>query len=204
MNVTAIVLAAGLSTRMGENKLLLPWRRGRSIIHWVVEQIIASGVKDILLVTGRDREKVENETTFDEVRYIFNPDYSDGEMLHSLQCGIRALSEDCECILIVLGDQPQLDQFVIGAILEYHELYPEEVLIVPSYQKRKGHPWLVGRPLWKSIMDLKPPQNLRTFLIQHNEEIKYVSVNNPAILVDMDTPEEYQNALKNMEKEKNN
>jgi molybdenum cofactor cytidylyltransferase len=202
MNVTAIVLAAGLSTRMGENKLLLPWR-GQTVIHWIVEQIIASGVKDILLITGRDREKVENETIFDEVRYIFNPEYSDGEMIHSLQRGIRALSEDCESILIVLGDQPQLEQFVIREILDYHKQYPQEAIVVPSYQMRKGHPWLVGKTLWNSIMDLKPPQNLKTFLIQHNNEISYVIVNSPTILTDMDTPDEYQNALKSLEKENN-
>jgi molybdenum cofactor cytidylyltransferase len=199
MNVTAIVLAAGLSTRMVENKLLLPWQ-GRTVIHWVVEQVIESGVKDILLITGRDRQRVESETTFNEVRHIFNSEYPDGEMLHSLQCGIRALPENCESILIILGDQPQLEIYAISEILNYHELHPEEVLVVPSYKMRKGHPWLVGRTLWKSILNLKPPQNLKTFLALHQDEINYVVVNTPTILADMDTPDEYQNALKNLEK----
>jgi molybdenum cofactor cytidylyltransferase len=195
MNVAAIVLAAGLSTRMGENKLLLPWQ-GKTVIHWVVEQVISSGVNNILLITGKDREKVENETYFNEVTHIFNPDYSDGEMLHSLQCGIRALPEDSESVLVILGDQPQLEINSINKILEYHDMHPQATLIVPSYQMRKGHPWLVGRSLWKSILDLKPPQNLKTFLNQHKHEINYVVVDSPTILNDLDTPEEYQNALK--------
>ncbi|MEN6436785.1 MAG: nucleotidyltransferase family protein [Anaerolineaceae bacterium] len=194
MTVTAIVLAAGLSTRMGKNKLLLPWH-GKTIIQCVVEQLISSGIDNILLITGRDRERVEKETALPEVRHEFNALFEDGEMLHSLQCGIRATPEECESVLIVLGDQPQLEQSVIREILKYHEIYPDFPLIVPSYQMHKGHPWLVKKVLWRSIMDLTPPQNLKTFLDQHKREIKYVAVKSPSILTDLDTPEEYRNAL---------
>jgi molybdenum cofactor cytidylyltransferase len=70
-------------------------------------------------------------------------------------------------------------------------------LIVPSFQMRRGHPWLVERSLWSEILGLLPPESPRDFLNRHAAEILYVEVDTPAILADLDTPQDYQNARPN-------
>jgi molybdenum cofactor cytidylyltransferase len=65
-------------------------------------------------------------------------------------------------------------------------------LIVPSYQKHRGHPWLIDCSLWGEVLALKPPENLRDFLRAKTEQIHYLEVDSPSILQDLDTPEDYQ------------
>ena len=62
---------------------------------------------------------------------------------------------------------------------------------MPSFQMRRGHPWLVTRPFWNEILELKPPQSLRDFLNSHASEIQYVNVDTPGVLADLDTPDDY-------------
>jgi molybdenum cofactor cytidylyltransferase len=65
-------------------------------------------------------------------------------------------------------------------------------LVIPSYQMRRGHPWLVSRSLWNELLELKPPETLRSFLNRHLEDIHYVEVDNAGILLDLDTPGDYE------------
>jgi molybdenum cofactor cytidylyltransferase len=188
--IAAIVLAAGLSSRMQTPKMVLPWG-DRTIIAHVVGQLVKAGIEDVVVVTGGTRLAVEEALKTERVRIVFNPVFANGEMLNSLQVGIRALPEEATAFLMALGDQPQMDSATIAEILA---AYPSrtENLIIPSYQMRRGHPWLVGRDLWDEILSLTPPDTLRTFLNRRSEQIQYISVNSASILQDLDTPEEYR------------
>jgi molybdenum cofactor cytidylyltransferase len=117
-------------------------------------------------------------------------------MLSSLQCGLRFLSAQsagAEAALIGLGDQPQIQA---GAVRQICESFRERkaLLIVPSYQMRRGHPWLVERSLWDGLLELGPPQSPRDFLNRHAAGIVYVEMDTASILADLDTPQDYQNA----------
>jgi molybdenum cofactor cytidylyltransferase len=98
-----------------------------------------------------------------------------------------------EATLIGLGDQPQIQKESIRLICEGYRKNRSE-LIVPSFQMRRGHPWLVARPLWKEILELTPPQTLRDFLNRHADQIQYMNVDTPTILADLDSPEDYKNS----------
>jgi len=93
--------------------------------------------------------------------------------------------------LIVLGDQPQLQLSTAASLIQEQETNPAP-LIIPSYQMRRGHPWLVRRELWEEILAIQPPKTLRDFLQSHSSQIHYLSLDTPTILSDMDTPEDYQ------------
>jgi len=93
--------------------------------------------------------------------------------------------------LIGLGDQPQVQEGSIRSILAAYD-DSQSRLVVPSFQRKRGHPWLVARPLWAEILALKPPRTLRDFLNNHADEIHYVNLNTPTILTDLDTPDDYQ------------
>jgi molybdenum cofactor cytidylyltransferase len=193
--ISAVILAAGESKRMGQPKMLLPWGRV-TVLGQVISTYQAAGVRDVLVVTGGSRGQVEEIVRQHGARSIFNEQFAGGGMLSSLQCGLELLSKEeaeVEAALIGLGDQPQVQA---GAIRQVCEAFQQRSarLIVPSFQMRRGHPWLVERSLWKEILDLQPPQSARDFLNRHAEEILYVACENSSILADLDTPQDYRNA----------
>jgi molybdenum cofactor cytidylyltransferase len=192
--ISAIVLAAGKSERMGKPKMGLPWG-DTTVIGQVVSILVASGVDQVVVVTGGGREDVEQ--ILDRlprdwpVRTVFNPDYAAGEMLSSLQVGVTSLKEEVEAALIALGDQPQIEARVVQAILyAYHQTGAR--LVIPSYNMRRGHPMLVARTFWPELLSLYPPQTLRELLLAHENEILYVNVDTPSVLQDLDTQEDYR------------
>ncbi len=189
--ISALILAAGQSKRMGQPKMLLPWGK-TSVLGQVIEVVRAAGVEDILVITGGARREVERIVKQHAVRTAHNADYASGEMLSSLQTGLRALRENAsaEAALICLGDQPQVEERSVRAVVSRF-VETGAGLIVPSYRMRRGHPWLAARPLWGEILQMQSLQSSRDFLNRHAVEIEYVMVDSPSILSDLDTPEDY-------------
>ncbi|MEJ5224271.1 MAG: nucleotidyltransferase family protein [Anaerolineales bacterium] len=189
--IGAIVLAAGESRRMGQPKLTLPWGR-TTVLGQVTATLTAAGVTDIAVITGGWRAEVEAEVArlaaSLPVRAVFNPHYAQGGMLSSIQCGLRAMRPGCEAALIALGDQPQVSQrsvqAVLGALAQ-----PGVTVVVPSWQRRRGHPILIMRPAWDDLLHWQPPLTLRDFLNQ--QTLTYVEADE-TIVMDLDTPESYQ------------
>ena len=188
--ISAIILAAGESKRMGQPKMLLPWGEETVVSH-VISVFRSAGVDDILVVTGGTREGVEHAISHHKVRAVYNEDFANGEMLSSIQCGIRALSHQTQAVLIGLGDQPQVQERSVQLICRKFT-DSKASIVVPSYKMRRGHPWLITRPLWDDLLNLESPHTPRDFLNAHHDIIQYVNMNNPDILADLDTPEEYQ------------
>ncbi len=188
--ISAILLAAGQSKRMGQPKMLLPWDES-TIIEQAITTFLKAGIEDLIVVTGGAREQVESVIRPYPVRKVYNQDYATGEMLSSIQCGLRILRNDSQATLIGLGDQPQIQEGIVRLICETYRDHASP-LIVPSFQMRRGHPWLVARPLWNEILALRPSESPRDFLNRHAGEIRYVSADSPSVLADLDTPEDYQ------------
>ncbi|HEX9332903.1 MAG TPA: nucleotidyltransferase family protein [Anaerolineales bacterium] len=188
--ISAIILAAGESQRMRQSKMLLSWGK-LMVIQQVITTFLNAGIEDILVVTGGAREQVEKAIKQYPVRKIYNSDYASGEMLSSLQCALREMPHQTQATLIGLGDQPQVQERSVQLICEAYRTNKSS-LVVPSFQMRRGHPWLITRLLWNEILDLKPPESPRDFLNKHTGEIHYVDIDTPSILADLDTPEDYQ------------
>jgi len=189
-SVGAIILAAGLSTRMGQPKMLLPWG-DHTVIEQVANAILEAGIVNLIVVTGAEAEKIGALLEKYPVSCVFNPRFRDGEMLHSFQTGIAALDPAGPATLMVLGDQPQIQPATIAAILTDYQAV-QAPLIIPSYRMRRGHPWLVRRALWPEILAIQPPATLHDFLLAHAGDIHYVNLETPTILADLDTPDDYQ------------
>lgn len=186
---TAIILGAGLSSRMGQPKLLLPWGKER-VITRIVHVIQSVGIGRVLLVTGASHELLVQALAEQQVSPVFNPDFADGNMAHSLQWGIRNMPSETASVLLALGDQPQIQAKVIAQVLSAGDQHPER-LILPSFQMRRGHPWLIPAALFQSILDLPEDCTMRDFIRAHESLIEYVCVDTASILADLDTPEDY-------------
>lgn len=188
--ISALILAAGQSRRMGQPKMLLPWG-SVTVIERVITTFISAGIEDVIVITGGAREQVEGAISPYPVRKTHNEEYAAGEMLSSIQSGLSATSSQAQAALIGLGDQPQIQEKTVRLICEAYRA-SKSGLIVPSYQMKRGHPWLVARPFWEEFLRLKSPDTPRDFLNRHTNEILYVSVDTDSILADLDTPEDYR------------
>ena len=187
--ITAIILAAGESKRMGKPKMLLPWRKEFVLTH-VINTYYEAGLDDILVITGGKREQIENAISSLGVRIVFNNIYAKGEMLSSIQCGIRALPSQTQAVLIGLGDQPQVKAGSVQIVCDTYRDTKSQI-VVPSFQMQRGHPWLVARPLWSELLKLAAPRSPRDFLNARHKNIQYCNVEDPGVLADLDTPEDY-------------
>jgi molybdenum cofactor cytidylyltransferase len=188
MNISAVILAAGKSIRMGEQKMLMPWGN-TTVLGRVIQTLQSTGVEEITLVTNSTiataLKSAEGALYGVQVRLNDN-----GEMLESIQIGLRAQKPSAEAALICLGDQPQVEEESVRRVCDgFHQ--EKSRIVVPSHQMRRGHPWLVARELWDEILQLRAPESMRSFLNAYKDEIFYVECDTPGILQDLDTPADY-------------
>ena len=141
-------------------------------------------------VPGRSSEGIRKILQSNPVIFAHNPNYETTEMLQSLQIGLHHLPESAAAFLIVLGDQPQVDSIVIRQITADF-IANHQSIIIPSYRYRRGHPWLVSVEWLTELLSLPVNATLRNFLDKHKDVISYLNVDNSSVLMDLDTPDEY-------------
>ena len=192
--ISAVILAAGRSTRMGRLKQLLPYRE-HTVIEQVILVLLASPVDEALVVTGHERMAVEAALAQWPVRTVFNPHYADGEMLSSIQVGLRAAAAESQAALLAVGDMPAIEEDVAAQLIQAYRTAGDDCVYIPSYQMRAGHPVLVPRPYWQAILSLPTGDSLRSVLRAESTRVHWVAVHNASVLRDMDTPADYEREL---------
>ena len=128
-------------------------------------------------------------------RFVYNPNYATGEMLSSIQAGLVAMREalHCDAALIVLGDQPHIERRIVEQVIAAHK---PGTVVIPSFNRRGGHPILIDRACWPEVLALPLNANLREVLRAHADWLHYVEVDTETILRDVDTPEDYGQAIR--------
>jgi len=189
----AIVLAAGMSRRMGTQKLLLPFG-GKTVISHIVDQIAGSVVDKIIVVAGRESDKVREQLSGRDVSIVINADCCGAEMLSSVRCGIRALPEKCRCVLVALGDQPGITTGLVNEMVNAFKTANKGIL-VPVHQGKRGHPILFSSRYCNEIMTCYEDIGLRGLAETHADDVFELNVSSPAVLCDMDWPEDYRREL---------
>jgi molybdenum cofactor cytidylyltransferase len=189
--VGAVVLAAGMSRRMGQSKVLLPWEGHKTIIEQILEQLLLAKVQRITVVTGHKSAEVRSLAVRMGAEAVHNPDYATGEMLSSLKVGLRAMPPHISAVLVVLGDQPRIQARVIAQVLTAYAEGAGDI-IAPSYQMRRGHPILIDRRYWQDILNLPPDGAPRDVIDKYKDRIGYVNVDTDSVLRDIDTPQDYR------------
>ena len=190
-SVVAIVLAAGLSSRMGQCKALLPWGEKRSVIEQILGQLQQTDLQDILVVTGNMAEQVTAKAGAMGIATVHNPDYATGEMLSSLKVGLLAQPETVSAALVVLADQPRLQPGVVHQLTDAYQQGKGEI-VAPRYQGQRGHPMLISRRFWDEILALPAGGAPRDVIQRHRDTLYFVDVETDSVLADMDTPEDYE------------
>ncbi|MFN8529896.1 MAG: selenium cofactor biosynthesis protein YqeC [Anaerolineae bacterium] len=186
----AIVLTAGLSSRMGQPKPLLEWLNGETILDHILRELKRACVDTIVVVTGNHAEEVERIAAPHGVWTAHNADYAAGEMLSSVKVGLHALPTSISGALIVLGDQPTLKAQITRRVLKA-DASTRGTIAAPSYQMRRGHPILISQRYWEELLALPDIGAPRDVINRHADEIVYVNVEDDSVLRDVDTPQQY-------------
>lgn len=187
--IWAIILAAGASTRMKQQKLLLPYN-GKTIIETVVENVARSVNSNIMIVLGSHRKQIQEQIVNCPAKFCVNENYMNG-MLSSAICGFRALPGETKAALIFLGDQPQIPPQVTDLVIKAW-IQSGKGIVMPTFNGRRGHPVLIETRYKAEIEQLDPEKGLRTLSEKFIDDVYEVECIIPEILRDIDTPEEYQ------------
>lgn len=191
--VSAIVLAAGMSKRMGSLKQLMEVG-DRSLVEHTLRTVTDSDVSETILVLGYQSEKICEALTRNGVgpkaKVVINDSYAEG-MSTSIKAGLQSLATEADAALIVLADQPLLNPGLINRLIdEYrHEHSP---ITVPIYKGFRGNPVLVDRALFGEMMNISGDIGCRSLFGLHSESIRTVLTDDIGILVDIDTAEDLQ------------
>ena len=197
-NIGALILAAGKSSRMGKPKLLLPFK-GAPIVTHAVSLAIRNQLHPIVCVTGGYEGEVKHVLArFGENATIhYNPDFESG-MASSLKEGIHALQGKVDAVIIFLGDQPLVPDFVVQTIIQEYNASKEKgvKIIRPIYNEQIGHPLLFDRNLFHEFETLFGDEGGKRIVQQHKDDLKLIHFPNSDWGIDIDTPEEYMTLLK--------
>ncbi len=197
--IAAIILGAGESTRMGTLKQLLPWGN-RTVIEASVDAACrAPEVDRVVVVLGHEADRIKavlEETHRPKLGITVNPDYKLG-MFTSVKAGIRSLDEKVRAFFIAPADQPEVRSKDYSDILQVFQSREEHVdIVIPAYEGRGGHPTLFRASLSEEILDMPYDGNgLRDVIEKHRDRVIRVKMDYPGIVHDLDTKEDYRQAL---------
>lgn len=190
--VSAVILAAGTSKRMGEAKQLLPLGES-TLLAQTIENVRSAALDEIILVLGSHAETIERQLPhplLERIKIVLNQSYGQG-MASSLHAGLSAVDRDSSAALIVLGDQPFVRPQTLDQIVQEHRRSRAKIAI-PVYQGQRGNPVLLDRSLFAEAMALEGDVGCRAIFSRHLEEIVNVEVEDNGVLLDIDDPGDYQ------------
>lgn len=193
--ISAIVLAAGRSRRMGTQKLVLPMH-GKPMIAHTVDMLLQSQVDRVFVVVGQDKQPIVDALGDRDVSCVMNPDANE-EMLTSVRAGLHALPEQTTAAIVALGDQPAIQTDVVRGLVRCFKGTAAGI-IAPVFEGKRGHPLLISIQYRDEILTEFEGQGLRGLLVKHAQEVAELPFASASILDDIDSPADYERMLRVM------
>ena len=194
--IVAVVLSAGESSRMGRPKAFLPFR-GANFIETIVGALKQSKVGEIVVVLGHNAEEMKARVEHLPVTIVVNRDYKSGQ-LSSLQAAIRHLAASArpvDGIMVHLVDHPYLNSALVDRMIEsfYATRKP---IVLPRHGTRHGHPVIYSAALFNELLQAPLDQGAKAVVNAHRADTVELETDDAGIAIDIDTPEEYRQYVK--------
>lgn len=189
VRVAAVVLAAGLSRRMGLSNKLVQGVAGVSMIGRVVDAALGSDVTEVVVVTGHQVGEIESALGAREVRFIHNSGFERG-MGSSIAAGISALSDEVDAALICLGDMPHVHSRQFDRLIRAFDPSRRQTICVPVHAGKRGHPVLFGAEHFAELRAQRGEPGARRILEAHESAVCEIIVTDAGVTRDIDTPDE--------------
>ena len=191
--IAAVLTAAGLSSRMGRPKPLLPWR-GKTLVEHQVSVLLEGGASEVVVVLGHRAEDVIPYVERTGASFVVNERYGEGRT-SSIKAGIEAVPEQTNDIILLGVDQPRTAQ-IVGRVVEAH-LSARALLTSPRFEGRGGHPLMFSTRLMPELRLISEQnQGLREVFERHRAEINEVHFDAPMVRLDLNTPDAYRSAYR--------
>lgn len=187
--ISAILLAAGQSQRMGRFKQLLVVA-GKTFVERCIDTLLASRIDEVIVVTGHRESDVRRVIARRPVRFAHNPNYMEG-MSTSIKRGVEAVSPEADAVMIALVDQPLIEVDVIDLLIAVYSK-DRPLIVVPRHKGRSGHPIIMDMKLREEILSMDDAKGLKPVRDAHSHEAVYIEVESESILIDFDLPEDYE------------
>ena len=186
--IAGVVLAAGRSSRMGGPNKLLAEIGGKPLVRIVVDAVLASRARPVVVVTGHQRDKVEAALAGLSVKFVHNPHFADG-LGTSLKAGIAALPADADGAIVCLGDMPQVDAALIDRLIGAFDPDHGALVVLPTIDGKRGNPVVWSRRFFPDLMTVEGDVGARYLIGRYTEAVAEVPLSGTAALTDVDTPE---------------
>jgi molybdenum cofactor cytidylyltransferase len=192
--ISAIVLAAGESRRMGtDNKLLLPVG-GVPLLRHTVDTLLNCPLQEIVVVLGHESERLQAALNGLAVRCTVNPHYQEGQMT-SVHAGLAALSARCDGVMVCLGDQVLLTPADLIRLADAFSDIGERTILVPTYRQQRGNPVVFSYAHRDAILAGGRNLGCRKLIDANPDLVATLEMNTDHVVVDLDTPEDYRAVL---------
>lgn len=189
--IAAVVLAAGSSQRMGEqNKLHLPIN-GVPLLRHSLQTLLASDIDEIVVVLGHDQLSTRALVDDLPLRLVFNEVHESGQM-SSVHCGLASLKNDYDGVMIALGDQPALSVNDINYLIDAYLNRNDGEVVVPMFEGERGNPIIISNSCRADILTGTRNLGCRKFIEKNPELVCKVAMRSPGVVIDLDTPQEYE------------
>ena len=194
--LSIIVLAAGMSRRMGQqNKLRLPFGKS-TILQTTLHNIIEAGLGEVLVIVGFEKNEIKKDLMpfKNDLKIIVNPNFESG-MTSSIQAGVMVSSQNTEGYMICLSDMPLIQSVDYQQIkhLFLDKLKTNQRSIVqPTFEGQRGNPTLLSNYYKNHILNLADTEGCKPIVKNHAQNLYFIEMPNDAVLRDADTPEAYQ------------
>ena len=192
--ISAVILAAGESRRMGkQNKLLLPIG-GEALLVKLVKSVCASDVSQVIVVIGHEAEKIRRELNEFQLNFVYNPNFSEG-MTTSIKYGVKVVSHECDVLLICLGDMPFINTSEINKLIHAYvknRIKGEGLIVVPVFKRQRGNPVLFSIEFQNDILEHKKESGCKEIIMQNSDSVMEIEMDNEKMLLDVDTMGDYK------------
>ncbi len=188
--IAGLILAAGESSRMGQDKALLLYR-GRTFLETIISTLSRAGISRIVVVLGHHAEAIQRAVRLEGVEVVVNRKWTLGQTT-SLQAGVMTLSSaEVEAMVVCLVDQPLVSPDTIKKLVQAFEEAGAPV-VIPTCQSLRGHPVIIGRALLGDLAALRPVEGANTVIRKYRDRTQFVEVDDRGVLLDIDDPETYR------------
>ena len=187
--INAIILAAGASERMGKLKPLLRFN-DKTFLDQIISVLKLSDADRITVVLGAEAETIKKSADLSGTNIVINKDYQKGQ-LSSLILGIEQTPQETEAILVCLVDNPFITKEVVNKIISKFK-ETNNPIIVPAFNKKRGHPTLFSRSLFNELLNAPEEQGARYVIYSNEEKILELETSESGILIGIDTPDDYK------------
>ncbi len=188
--IDAVILAGGMSQRMGRPKPLLKFSANRTFLDQIVTVMKASQVDRTTVVLGAYADVVQNAVDLSGTRVVVNKEYERGQM-SSLITGLTSLPDDSEAILLCLVDSPLITTEMVNALVAAFRQTGRPI-VIPVHNGKRGHPTLFGASLYPELIDALEHEGARSVLQSHHDKILELDVPDSAVTINIDTPQQYR------------